>query len=87
MSRTSVKKSQQQFQSVLRQLEGKLLQLRSRRETMDTHAFVVVNESMSVSRNRDTGVSASPEALDERTELYHGGEVGRGREGERGSEG
>ena len=64
MSPVSVKKTQQQYLSVVQKLEGKLLHLRSRRETMDTRAFVVLDEG-------GTSVHPTP-GLDEQPELYHG---------------
>ena len=67
MSPTSVKKTQQQFQAVLQQLEGKLLQLQARRETMDTRAFVVVDEVTTPPQQGGGGAT-----LDEQPELYHG---------------
>ena len=66
MSPTPVKKTQQQYRAVLGQLEGKLLKLQSRRETMDIRAFVVVDEGVTASPN------SPPTGLDERAELYHG---------------
>lgn len=63
-----MKKSQQQYQSVLQKLEGKLLALQSRRENLDTRAFVVVEEGeTSVHRS-----CRSSTALDDQPELYHG---------------
>ena len=68
MSPPSVKKTQHQFQVVLRQLEGKLRQLQSRRETMDTRAFVVVEEVASLAPVNGSGLGG----LDEQPKLYHG---------------
>ena len=70
MSPPTVKKTQHQFQGVLHQLEGKLLQLQARRHTIDTRAFVVVEE---VSVQPVSGPATS--GLNEQQELYHG-EVG-----------
>lgn len=65
MSRVSVKKAQQQYQSVLQKLESKLLALQSRRENLDTRAFVVVEEG-------EPSVHRASTALDDQPELYHG---------------
>ena len=67
MSRISVKKTQQQFQSVLQQLEGKLRQLQTQRESLDTRAFVVVEEVATPTG----GGSGLGTTLDE-PGLYHG---------------
>jgi hypothetical protein len=72
MSRASVKKTQQQFLAVLQQLEGKLRQLQANRESLDTRAFVVVEE---VATPTQPGSGGGGATLDDKHGLYHG-EVG-----------
>ena len=69
MSPASVKKTQQQYQAVVQRLESKLLHLRSRREMMDTRAFVVLDEGGSSVHPHTPTASKH---LDEHPELYHG---------------
>lgn len=67
MSRISVKKTHQQFQTVLQQLEGKLGQLQTQRESLDTRAFVVVEEVAT-----PTGEGSGLETTLDEPGLYHG---------------
>ena len=69
MSRASIKKTQQQFLAVLQQLEGKLRQLQANRESLDTRAFVVVEE---VATPTQPGSGGGGATLDDKHGLYHG---------------
>ena len=70
MSRVSVKKTQTQFTAVLQQLEGKLRQLEANKESLDTRAFVVVEEVASPSSEEGSGGGGA--TLDDQPALYHG---------------
>ena len=70
MSRVSVKKTQTQFTAVLQQLEGKLRQLEANKESLDTRAFVVVEEVASPSSEEGSGGGGA--TLDDQPGLYHG---------------